>query len=91
MELAMSADALAGLREVCRVLGVPLDRWHLVPAIARPFEQMAAMEEAERIREARGVAWKDALEEAAVKLGLNPATAATRARRRFLEAYGRVA
>ena len=87
----MSADALAGLREVCRVLGVPLDRWHLVPAIARPFELVAAMEEAERIREAGGVAWKDALQEAAVKLGLNPDTAATRARRWFLDAYGRVA
>ena len=44
MEQALGGDALAGLREVCRVLGVPLDRWHLVPAVARPFELVAAMD-----------------------------------------------
>ena len=82
---------LVDLREVCRLLSVPPDRWHQVPGVARLFETVAALRLAEELEDCGGLSQKDALQAAAVVLGLNGDTIASRARRWFLDGYGRAA
>lgn len=91
MEAALGRDLLASLRELCRALGVRPDRWHLVPALARPFETAAALRLAERVQESEGGSWRDAITDAAVQLNLNPDTVESRSKRWPLDAYDRAA
>ena len=44
----MGNDMLADLRESCRLLSVPVARWHQVPGLARLFETLAALRLAEQ-------------------------------------------
>ena len=83
----MGAGILASLGEVCRLTGVRPDRWHLVPALARPFEMAATLRLAEQLRDAGDLSEKDAIREAAGRLGLEPDTAVTRAYRWFRDQY----
>ena len=73
------------------MLGVPPDRWHQVPGMARLFETVAALRLAEEIVDRDGLSQKDAIQAAAVVLGLNGDTLASRVRRWFLDGYGRAA
>ena len=93
MEAALGNDMLVDLREVCRLLGVRPDRWHQVRGVARLFETVAALRLAEELllEDRGGLSQKDALQAAAVTLGLNGDTLASRARRWFLDGYGRAA
>lgn len=91
MEEALGNDLLRALRELCRLNGIRPDRWHLVPAIARPFELAAVHRLAEEIHAEENGSWKDARMGASMRLGLNPDTVESRARRWPLDAYDRAA
>ena len=84
----MGADMLVQVREACRLLGVPPDRWHRVPGLARLYEILAAIRLAEELEDRDGLSQKDAIQAAAVVLGLNGDTLASRVRRWFLDGYG---
>ena len=58
---------------------------HLVVLV---FATVAALRLAEELEGHDGLSQKDALQAAAVTLGLNPDTVASRARRWFRDAYG---
>ena len=88
MEAALGNDMLVDLREVCRLLGVRPDRWHQVPGVARLFSTVAGLRLAEELEDRDGLSQKEALEAAAVTLGLNLDTLASRVRRWFLDGYG---
>ena len=88
MEAALGNELLAQVRESCRLLGVPPARWHQVPGLARLYETLAALRLAEELEDRGGLSQKDAIQAAAVTLGLNPDTLASRVRRWFLHGYG---
>jgi hypothetical protein len=86
MEAALGSDLVRSLRLECSALGVPADRWHRVPAIARPWETVAAVRFAEVVQ-AKGGAWKDAIDEAALHIGIPPDTIHSRLKRWWSDAY----
>lgn len=90
MEDALGPARLRALREQCRVLGVRLDRWHLVAAIARPWETEAALRLAEQLHDG-GETWEAAIMASAIRLGLNPDTVDRRSRRWPRDAYDKAA
>jgi hypothetical protein len=91
IESELPPDVLLALREVCRLLGVRPDRWHLVPAVARCFETAAVAALAERVQAEEGKSWKDSVDAATIQLGLNCDTVLSRLYRWPLTAYGHAA
>jgi len=88
MEEALGSAVLTAVREVCRAHGIRPDRWYLVPAVARPFESTAALRLAEGMEASDGLSHKDAVQAAAMRLGLNPDTVLSRERDFFRAQYG---
>lgn len=91
MEEALGPELVRAILELCRLAGVRSDRWHLVVAIARPFELAAVCRLAEEIRAVDGGSMKDSRQAAALRLGLNPDTSESRLRRWPLDAYDQAA
>lgn len=88
MEEALGPELCRALREVCLLTAVRPDRWHQVPAVARVFETAAVMRLAKRLDGETGQA---AIERAAIRLGLSPATALSRLERWFRDSRQRAA
>jgi hypothetical protein len=91
MEEALGPDNLHSLAAQCRALGIPLDRWHIVPGVASTWETLAVARLADRLQADTGCARKPAEEDAAARLGLNPDTIRSRFRRWYLDAFHRAA
>lgn len=87
MEDALGSDLRLALGQLCTLLGIPSDRWHRVPALARPFEAAAVARLASKLKQAEGLGWREATERAAIRLGLNPDTAVSRRQRLPKSAY----
>ena len=77
-EAALHPEDLIGLRRQVSALGVPLDKWHLVPSLGITWSTLAAARIAERLRGQSGISKDRALAEAAVQIGLNEDTIASR-------------
>lgn len=73
LEAALTDDELAVLASLCAAAAVPLSRWHLVPAIARPFTLLAVERLAQGMNR-RGVVLKTARQLAAHRIGVKPET-----------------
>ena len=85
----MSDAERSVLWDQASVLGIPLNKWHLVPSFAAHWGTIATVRIADRLRAERKVLSEDrALAIAAEKLGLSGETVRTRLRRFFRHAYG---
>lgn len=81
VESALPPAVLAGLAELCELLDVPRDGWHLRPALARVFETAAWRALVERF-EAEGDTGEGARMRAAIRLGMeSEETAISRVKR----------
>ncbi len=87
VEAVLSAAQVAALRRQCERLGIRQDRWHKVAALSRVWGQEAALTLAARLVERDGLSEGDARTAAAVALGLEPDTVASRAYRWPLDAF----
>lgn len=87
-EIALSDGDLVALRDQATALGIPLDKWHLVPAFATPWGMVAVVREAERLRFGRNLPLDRALAIAAPKIGLNDETVRSRLRSFYRQARG---
>lgn len=88
MEAALPLATRRALVEVCGALGIPVDRWHLVPAVSRPFEQAAAAYLAKKIETEEGRSETEAMSIAATRLGLAEGSVLSRGQRWIRRAYG---
>lgn len=86
MEEALGPERTEALRDVCRVLGVRVDRWHRVPAVSRVWSTTATLLCAEELAR-QGRPWGDSVLEASEALDVNADTIASRARRWPRAAY----
>jgi hypothetical protein len=87
MEEVLGPELVDALRSECRALGVPGDRWHRVPSIARSREAVAVVILAEKIAASQGIGSKSATEAAAIYLGVEPDTVHSRLKRWHADAY----
>ena len=89
VEAALSDAELIALRDQAAVLGIPVDKWHLVPSFAAHWGTIATVRIADRLQAERKALSEDrALAIAAERLDLCGETVRTRLRRFFRHAYG---
>ena len=89
VEAALSDAERSVLWDQASVLGIPMDKWHLVPSFAAHWGTIATVRLAEKFRAQKpGLSEDRALALGADKIGLKGETIRTRLRRFFRHAYG---
>lgn len=86
MEAELSDAERAALAEQCDLFGVPRDAWNRIPSFGN-FQTSAALRLAGRLRTEEGMTTEAAINTAAARLDLEPATIHTRAARLLAEAF----
>ena len=89
VEAALSDAERSVLWDQASVLGIPVDKWHLVPSFAAHWGTIATVRLTEKIRAQKPQLSEDrARAIAAGRFGLSGETVRTRLRRFFRHAYG---
>lgn len=79
IEAQLTPEQRTALAQACRAFGIPRGMWQREPSLERTFTRIAVAQLAAQVRAERGSSEKDALDSAAIMLGLGSGEAVARA------------